>query len=873
MARYHREWDIEPVLHVAELWKRRCLLENGSLLLEGRLLWTEPLLDELNQHFVQNPDEGNDSFIEKLERQLKGTSPAACQLMAEMLWALMLFQCNMLPETKRQAVRAAWGWSGEQLAADNPLLSDAVLVGIGSPGTAFNTHRWRELTYFIKLTQAFKLEDRRTREALLSDPWEFSKWMEAIPREGYRQFRHILRYLCFPEHFEPSTNSSDKCAIVAAFTDAPLAELKKLGDEDIDRRLLQVRRALEAERGSSAIDFYADDLKGRWQPKAQSWLFSWNPANWSWESLEQDRLRTASGGTVTHAWRAHAKKMQEGDIAYLVRTGSEPRGVMARGNIVKAGYEAPHYDTAKAESGQTARYVDIEFTTIRMAGRDPIVPTAELQAAAPGQAWSPQGSGIAINPQAAHVLDGLWRKLPPVRSAEPVSKAEKRLQQSETARNLILYGPPGTGKTHRLQSTYIPAYEQKPAEADLASWLQEMLGSLAWWEVVLLVLADLDRPASVADILTHRFLTAKASSGTNQSLRATCWSVLQSHTSPGSKLVKVERRTEPFVFDKQPDGRWILDGDWRESCAELIEQLEKLRSGPDSYDAPIRRYEFVTFHQAYGYEDFIEGIRPVLADGGALTYEVLPGVFRRLCARARQDGDHRYALFIDEINRGNIAKIFGELITLLEPDKRAVYDQDGRCVAGMEVTLPYSGERFGVPANLDVYGTMNTADRSIALLDLALRRRFQFEELMPAPGAITGVSDGLIPDDEGGQIDLRKLLDMVNRRITHLLHRDQTIGHAYLMKVKNLADLRRVLVGEIIPLLQEYFYEDWRRIRQVLGDQEAPKDLQIVREAGVSAFELFGNGAEDLADGTAFAVTAPDDITPDMVRKIYERME
>ena len=161
----------------------------------------------------------------------------------------------------------------------------------------------------------------------------------------------------------------------------------------------------------------------------------------------------------------------------------------------------------------------------------------------------------------------------------------------------------------------------------------------------------------------------------------------------------------------------------------------------------------------------MEGIRPVTR-GGTVTYEVRPGVFRRLCERARRDPGRRYALFVDEINRGNMARILGELITLLEPDKRAIYDASGRYLSGLEVTLPTSGERFGVPRNLDLYATMNTADRSVTLLDAALRRRFRFEELMPTPAAIPG-PDGEegIPDGEGGLLDLRRLLRVLNERL------------------------------------------------------------------------------------------------------------
>ena len=280
------------------------------------------------------------------------------------------------------------------------------------------------------------------------------------------------------------------------------------------------------------------------------------------------------------------------------------------------------------------------------------------------------------------------------------------------------------------------------------------------------------------------------------------------------------------------------------------------------------RFEFVTFHQSYAYEDFVEGIRPVTL-AGEVTYEVRPGVLRRLCERARHDPGRRFALFIDEINRGNIAKVFGELITLIEADKRLRFDAAGTKIGGLEVTLPYSGLRFGVPANVDVIGTMNTADRSIALLDTALRRRFQFEEMMPRSGTIKGIRDGNIPDDEGGEIDLRRLLDVLNARLTHFLHRDQTIGHAYFTKVRDFQGLRQVVARELLPLLQEYFYDDWRQIRLVLADHSVAPEYQIVRESVAKPEELFP-GAEpaELGESHLFEVTTEAAISADAIRKI-----
>ena len=252
------------------------------------------------------------------------------------------------------------------------------------------------------------------------------------------------------------------------------------------------------------------------------------------------------------------------------------------------------------------------------------------------------------------------------------------------------------------------------------------------------------------------------------------------------------------------------------------------------------RIEMVTFHQNTTYQDFVEGIRPVLindasagADGqaepqnvGDVQYELSRGVFRRITECAEQDPDQRYVLVIDEINRGNIAAIFGELITLIEDSKRIGRDDETR------VTLPGSKTELGVPANLHVVGTMNTADRSIALLDTALRRRFVFEEMMPDAS-----HPGISTDADG--VNCRDLLAAMNRRIAVLLDREHQIGHTYFLGVDTLAVLASTFRTRILPLLQEYFYDDWEKIRAVLNDngfvQKSDPPEELVRADLVDA--------------------------------------
>ena len=239
--------------------------------------------------------------------------------------------------------------------------------------------------------------------------------------------------------------------------------------------------------------------------------------------------------------------------------------------------------------------------------------------------------------------------------------------------------------------------------------------------------------------------------------------------------------------------------------------------------------EFITFHQSYSYEDFVEGIRPTLAtkdnevkedseDKKDLKYTIHSGIFKNICERAKNNQDKNYVLIIDEINRGNISKIFGELITLLEPTKRLGESEE------LKIKLPYSGEEFGVPKNLYILGTMNTADRSIALLDIALRRRFNFIEMPPKYNLLNSINIETIGIESKNTenteiIDLKKLLEAINTRIEFLLDKDHLIGHSYFINIKTFKELKEIFRNSVIPLLQEYFYDDFEKIRFVLNSE------------------------------------------------------
>jgi 5-methylcytosine-specific restriction enzyme B len=452
--------------------------------------------------------------------------------------------------------------------------------------------------------------------------------------------------------------------------------------------------------------------------------------------------------------------------------------------------------------------------------------------------------------------------------------------------NRIYYGPPGTGKTYELTQLLKRDYEKATTAISAEEWrnqfIADKVATLKWWEVCVVALQDLGGKAKVAQLYDHPFTHAVAAAkGRTQNIRQTLWGTLQHHTVEESNTVNMKLRMSPAIFDKTSDSVWHFAGDWREECADLLALVDQYRKGPTPAGV-VQRYTFVTFHQSYGYEEFVEGLRPVLqGDGEAseVRYEIRPGVLKRLCDRARLSKDQHFAIVIDEINRGNISKIFGELITLIEVDKR---EGEKNAVA---VTLPYSGEPFSVPSNVDIIGTMNTADRSLALLDTALRRRFEFVPVLPDSRDVTGAPlHGLRVTIGETAIDVPRLLAAINQRIEALYDRDHMIGHAYFTPLRDVPDgevrmakLVDIFSNRVIPLLEEYFFEDWQKIRFVLADNQKPEGDQFIVESGdreEDLANLFGadHGLDSYATKRRFRVQVSAFSNPAAYMRSYETL-
>lgn len=282
---------------------------------------------------------------------------------------------------------------------------------------------------------------------------------------------------------------------------------------------------------------------------------------------------------------------------------------------------------------------------------------------------------------------------------------------------------------------------------------------------------------------------------------------LEPITAIDNGLTYDELQADPVLADSEPL-RFRCQGTLFALTAVESDHLLALLGDRDPRITPIatpsvQQLTTITFHPSYAYEDFIEGFRPRPTPQGGMALELVDGAFKRVCNAAQTNPSQRYIVLIDEINRGNIPKIFGELITLIEKDKR-----------GFTVQLPQSAERFAVPPNVWIIGTMNTADRSVQLLDTALRRRFAFLELLPESDRLAGAT--------AGALALDTFLDELNRRIRQRFGREKQIGHAMFYTGDGIIDTAEAFAStfqyELLPLLQEYLYDDYTELRNLLGD-------------------------------------------------------
>jgi hypothetical protein len=415
--------------------------------------------------------------------------------------------------------------------------------------------------------------------------------------------------------------------------------------------------------------------------------------------------------------------------------------------------------------------------------------------------------------------------------------------------NQILYGPPGTGKTYSVRQYITDIVGQNPGlkTDNEEQKINNAVKDLTWYSAIALSMYKngKNNKYKVPNLQHQKIIKAFAATKESKKIKATLWFQMQSHTSESSENVNNSTKHPPYLFDKTENSEWYLTETGIKFVEEnLSEQLEFLNAKNSSRKIEDF-YKFITFHQSYSYEEFVEGIKPSInndEDNATIFYEYNRGIFKEICQQANSDPENNYLLIIDEINRGNISKIFGELITLIESDKRVIpngeriFENTKTQNEELVVILPYTKSKFGVPNNLYILGTMNTSDRSIASIDIALRRRFKFVEMMPKRELVA---------DFG--INFADVFENLNTKIKILLDRDHQIGHSYFIKTKyenaGSDELKAIWFSEILPLLNEYFYCDWEKLKLVvpgfIKKVEIPSALKNDCDEDIYEFKTF----------------------------------
>lgn len=601
-----------------------------------------------------------------------------------------------------------------------------------------------------------------------------------------------------------------------------------------------------------------------------AWLLAVNIDKWFWKDYAEKCEKTRRGKSFIDGWSCASSQPKIGDEVFLIKLGKKPRGLIGHGRVTGESYERRHYDPVKASEGKTEKAIEVEFDRLLNYEKDKIVLQEELEKKCPGQHWSPMSSGIKIKEEVLPILHLLWQEVITTSNNNYWPTAEEypvNLTKDDWKQFLEeVEGPSHKGCMRVLAcfldiggtaspKTLSEKYKGQPT-VYTGSIVSTCKRAINYFGLAPCPDGDKQRYFPVAFWGSSSKETGSATY--EYTMRPELVEALQEIDLTGIELMygkgdgnnmgKTEFDKNIILYGPPGTGKTYNAVNYAVAICEgsPLEEVQK-----ENHDDVIARYDalkeegriaFTTFHQSYGYEEFIEGIKPKLeADSEDLDYVIEDGIFKRFCSNAATVKEQPYVFIIDEINRGNISKIFGELITLIEGNKRAGAKE------AADAILPYSGDKFSVPENVYLLGTMNTADRSIALMDTALRRRFHFIEMMPDPEVLRRLGFATV-EANGERLDVARMLSVINERIEYLFDREHTIGHAFFLKSVDkysIDTLAQVFEKQIIPLLQEYFYEDYEKIQLVLGDNAKEDPYKFILDRKTNVKNIF-NGNPDI---------------------------
>ena len=762
--------DPDKIYAAADEWVKRALRSDDSLFTPGKPIWSHELLGELHKRFLNRPDAGAGSFYDKLEVQLADSPDEVYQLMAEVLYVhfLIVWQDSMKRTTKENGINRVLGWSSnEEIRMPNELLA-AQAPGIAHPGVAFGTFRPYQVGFLIEFVEQWKEQAKDERERLLDDPWAFKDFAMSMHLRSQllinnqntpRIQRHALLHLVCPDTFEGIVSVDHKNRIAQANA---FASFITEPTEDVDHKIQQIRIGLESECGKE-INFYDDDIIMMWNPQIQNWEPFVKLAQEVYDDADKENdSKTDIGQKFAVAREAVLNGAD--DWAALVKQGIDSAGA---------------YDLLIDQ-----RNVDDFHKWIDNSPDDVLRVLRAI--------WADDDSSLTNRIRA---FSGLLPSTV-MRDREVRATAISVMLMGLKVKDYPPYG------TDAFSNAYdFTGYGRNDGSADEATRYEHALGFLDRF---------IDEASQRGLALRHRL-----------DAQSLVWLLHyrldrvsppeppeNGPTAPRTLTDLADDLVLPFEFVKEIDTlleekkQVIFQGPPGTGKTYVARELAKHLAGSED------RVTLVQFHPSYAYEDFVQGFRPKVTNDGQAGFVLRDGPLVRAVDAARRDGDNKHFLIIDEINRGNLASVFGELYFLLE------YRNEN-------IQLQYSDEPFSLPKNLYIIGTMNTADRSIALVDLALRRRFYFVEFHPDREPIKGLLRRWLDKNDLGRMEW--VADVVDRANVLLGDdRHAAIGPSYFMK-ENLDEtaVKRIWAHSVLPYIEERLFGD--------GDRLGRFDLDALR--------------------------------------------